>query len=119
MMKDTISAALAVLVGGAVVQGLLAWWSLPVGAALIALLFGFRPKGALLGGFLGGFLLWAGYAAVLNANNDGLLSSQIGVLLGGLGSTALVAATGLFGGLFAGLGAWAGSLARGGASSEA
>lgn len=111
-MQKTLSATLAILVGGAVGQALLAWWSLPVLAALIALLFRLRPRPALLGGFLGGLLLWGGYAAILNAQNDGILSAKIGVLFGGLGGPLLVLVTGLLGAVFAALGAWTGSLAR-------
>lgn len=93
-------------------QGLLAWWSLPVLAALIALIFRMRPHTALLGGFLGGLLLWGGYAAILNAQNDGIMSARIGELFGGISGILLVLITGIFGGLFSALGAWTGSLAR-------
>lgn len=112
-MQKTLSATIAILVGGAVGQGLLAWWSLPVLAALIALIFRMRPRPALLGGFLGGLLLWGGYAAILNAQNEGIMSGRIGELFGGLSGMLLVLFTGLFGGIFASLGAWTGSLARG------
>lgn len=111
-MQKTLSATIAILVGGAVGQGLLAWWSLPVLAALIALIFRMRPRTALLGGFLGGLLLWGGYAAILNAQNTGILSARIGTLFGGISGMLLVLITGLFGGVFAALGAWTGSLAR-------
>ncbi len=111
-MQKTFSAALAILVGGAVGQSLLAWWSLPVLAALIALIFRMRPRPALLGGFLGGLFLWGGYAAILNVQNDGILSARIGTLFGGLSGGLLVLITGLFGAVFAALGAWTGALAR-------
>ncbi|MEQ8704066.1 MAG: hypothetical protein RIC19_09115 [Phaeodactylibacter sp.] len=111
-MQKIISAALAILVGGAVGQSLLAWWSLPVLAALIALIFRMRPRPALIGGFLGGLLLWGGYAAILNVQNDGILSARIGALFGGVSGILLVFITGFFGAVFAALGAWTGSLVR-------
>lgn len=110
-MQKIFYATLAILVGGAVGQSLLAWWSLPVLAALIALIFRMRPRPALLGGFLGGLLLWGGYAAILNVQNDGILSVRIGELFGGLSGGMLVFITGLFGAIFAALGAGTGSLA--------
>jgi hypothetical protein len=110
-MKQIISIALAVFLGGAVVQSLLPWWSLPVFTALLGLWFKVGPMRALLGGLLGGALLWGGYAAVLNAQNDGLLSERIGLLLGGVSGLVLILLTAFIGGLFAGLGAWTGSLA--------
>jgi hypothetical protein len=110
-MKKTISYILALFVGGAVVQSLLPWWILPIFAALLAFLLRLRPGTALLGGLLGGFLLWGGYAGLLDIQNDSILSTRIGTLLGGLSSGLLVFATGLIGGLFASLGALTGSWA--------
>lgn len=107
-----ISFTLALVVGGAVGQSLLAWWSLPIIAALLAMAFGLRPTAAVLGGFLGGLLLWGGYAALLNVQNGGLLSARIGELFGGLGGGLLLLITALFGALFASLGALTGSLLR-------
>jgi len=110
-MQKIISYVFALFLGGAVVLSLLPWWSLPIFAALLAFLLEVRPGAAILGGVIGGFLLWAGYAGLLNVQNDGILSARIGALLGGVSGGILVLATGLVGGLFAGLGALTGSWA--------
>lgn len=111
IMKKIISYVLALFVGGAVVQSLLPWWTLPLFAALIAYYLKIRPGAAVLAGLIGGFLLWGGYAGLLNTQNDGILSARIGALLGGAGGGVLVLATGLIGGVFASLGALTGSWA--------
>ena len=110
-MNKVTSFVLALFVGGAVVQSLLPWWTFPIFAALIAYWVKIRPGAALLAGLLGGFLLWGGYAGLLNTQNDGILSARIGALLGGVSGGLLVLATGLLGGLFASLGALVGSWA--------
>lgn len=110
-MQKIFSYVFALFIGGAVVQSLLPWWAWPIFAAVLAFFLKVRPKAALLGGLIGGFLLWGGYAGLLNVQNDGILSARIGQLLGGVGGGTLVLVTGLLGGLFASLGALTGSWA--------
>jgi len=110
-MQKIFSYIFAFFLGGAIVLSLLPWWSLPIFAALLAFLMEVRPGAAAMAGLIGGFLLWAGYAGLLNVQNDGILSARIGDLLGGVSGGMLVLVTGAFGGLFAGLGALTGSWA--------
>ncbi|NRA49983.1 MAG: hypothetical protein HRU12_12690 [Phaeodactylibacter sp.] len=111
-MQKVLIATFAILIGGAIGQSFLAWWSLPVLAALIAVMLQLRQPAALISGCLGGFILWGGYAAFLDSQNNGILSARIGELFGGMESMLLVLTTGIFGAIFAALGAWTGSLAK-------
>lgn len=98
---------------GMTTQRWLPWW----GMALWGLGLGlWLSPGVLAGfgaGFLGGFLLWGGYAAWLNQANGGLLAGRIGEMLGGLSPWSVVIGTALLGGLLGGLSVLTGVLARG------
>lgn len=88
------------------------WWII----AFISLgsAFFLTPKSSTstMFGFLAGFLLWAGVAFFLDVENQHILSTKIGLLFGGLGSTILVSITGLIGGILAMLGSYIGSNLR-------
>lgn len=85
------------------------WW-LPSLAAL-ALGYLLKDQSAITAfaiGFLGLFLLWAGWSSYSDYLNDGILSGKIGALFNGLSGTSLIAITSLVGGLLGGLGALTG-----------
>lgn len=99
---------LFILILGFVLQSFLPWWSIVILVSILAYLFNLAPGITFIAGFLGVFALWAGYAAYLNAGNEGILASRIGALFGGLSPLLLVLITGLIGGIFGGLGALVG-----------
>ncbi len=90
----------------------LPWWSITVIAAVMAFIFHIRANVSFLAGFLVAALLWGGYAALVDAANDGILSERMGNLLGGASGLILVVLTAIIGGIFGGLGALTGSLGR-------
>ena len=110
-MKTAIYIGFLIILGG-ILQYFFPWWTLPLAAALLALGFRINPGRAFLAGFLGAVLLWGGYALYINILNEGILATRMGNLFGGMGPGMMVLLTALFGGLFSGLGAWTGSLAR-------
>lgn len=110
-MKSTYY-ILSLLLLGAILQYFFPWWTMPLAAALLAVAFRLLPGQAFLAALLGAALLWGGYAAYLNALNEGILAARMGGLFGGLGAGMMVALTALFGGLFGALGGWVGSLAN-------
>ncbi|MDH3649264.1 MAG: hypothetical protein OEQ53_06245 [Saprospiraceae bacterium] len=50
-------------------------------------------------GFLSYFIIWGSYAYLLNAQNDNILSIQMGDLFGGLSIFSLIFATAVMGGV--------------------
>lgn len=88
------------------------WWIVVVLAGLLAMLIKLKPTTSFLAGFLGVALLWGGYATYLDVLNEGVLSSRIGEMFGGLNSVLLILATAIFGGLLGGLGGLSGHFAR-------
>lgn len=97
-----------ILLFSAIAQLVLPWWIVPViayGSAWV----GSKSAGkAFLSGFLAIFLLWTGYALWIYINNDGILASRVGGLLGGLPGWLMPLITGLLGGLASGTAAFAG-----------
>jgi hypothetical protein len=82
----------------------LPWWSVAIAAFIVAVLVHQKAGKALLAGFLGVFLLWAGLAFWIDFQNDSILSKRIANLLPLHGNTLLlIVVTGLIGGLVAGL----------------
>jgi hypothetical protein len=103
---------ITLIVVGFGLQLFLPWWSMPLAAAVLAILFGLNPQKGFISGFLGAALLWGCYAAFTNLSNEGILASQMGQLFGGISGLLMVLVTTFFGGLFGGLGALVGSLSR-------
>jgi len=88
------------------------WWIGMVVAALVGLVLGNRSWGSFWMGFVGLFLLWAGYAHYIDYYNEGLLSKQIGQLFGGMNGIMMALVTGILGGILGGMAAMTGSLGR-------
>lgn len=87
------------------------WWVI-LPAGFLAGWF-FRAKPSFLVGFLAIFLLWAGYAYWLDAQNASLLSSKVaGLFPVNTGPYGMIALTGLIGGIAGGLAVSSGSLMR-------
>ena len=61
---------------------------------------------SLIMGFLSLSLVWAGYAALLNTGNAGVLSNAVGELFGGLSGPTMVIITGFLGGVGGLLAGW-------------
>ncbi|TXH20053.1 MAG: hypothetical protein E6Q95_06470 [Chitinophagaceae bacterium] len=84
----------------------LPWWSIALAGFIIAIIVKQASVKSFMGGLLGAFICWAGYAFIIDSKNQHLLSSKIGVLLG-IGNNAflLILVTGLVAGLVAGFAA--------------
>lgn len=98
----------------AFISGLfLPWWGIAITSLFIAVLVHQKPWKAMLAGFLGLFLLWAGLAWWIDMKNNGVLSAKVAAVLPlGGSSLAIILATGFIGGLVAGLAALTGSYLR-------
>ncbi len=103
---------IGVIVVGLGIHQAAPWWSIAAVAAVLVALIGIKAGEAILGGFLGAFILWAGTAWYFDIGNDGILSTRMGALLGGLDSRLMILLTGALGGLLGGLGALTGRMAR-------
>jgi len=95
-------------------QSFFPWWSLVVAAFACGYFMPLRLRiHSLWAGFIAGFLLWSVYALYLNMTNDGLLTTKIGDLLGGVPALSLPVLSGLFAGILSGMGALSGRLGKG------
>jgi hypothetical protein len=92
----------------AVLQFFLPWWTLAIGAFVVAFLFDNKSFPAFAAGFLGVILLWLGVAAYISMVTDSILTSKLNQLLP-INSFVITA---LVGGLVGGLSALTGSLFR-------
>jgi hypothetical protein len=97
------------LVLGFLLQLYLPWWILVVPAALLAWLLELTPRQAFVASLLAGTVLWGAYALYLD---NGILSSRLGQMMGGLSPFWLFLLTALVGGLLAAMGGVTGSLGR-------
>jgi hypothetical protein len=87
------------------------WWPAVVGATLS--FWGGGRSGRTFWPIVAGTMAaWAGIAAWFQIQNQGLLADKVAVLFQLSDGWALVAGTGLLGGLTAGLAAWTGAAAR-------
>lgn len=84
----------------------LPWWSVALAGFVIAIIVKQASVKSFIGGMFGAFICWAGYAFLIDSNNQHLLSSKIGMLLG-IGNNAflLILVTGAVAGLVAGFAA--------------
>lgn len=98
----------ATLLGGF----LFPWWWPALAAYVAGFLFPRYAGAALASGFLGTAMAWAGMAAFLDWRNHHLLSSRVAPLFQLPSGWAVVAATGVVGGLLGGVFAWAGYALR-------
>lgn len=109
LMKNSIAFLLMILF--AFITGLYcSWWVFALPVFVIAAFLLDKPFASFLTGFLAIFVLWAGLAAFINQNNDGLLAQKVAHLLPLKGSaTALILITGLIGALVGGSAALSGT----------
>jgi len=91
----------------------LPWWGIAIAALAVAAIVHQKAGKAFLAGLLGVFLLWAGLAWWIDMKNNSVLSQKIASILPlGGNSIALIAVTGLIGGLVGGFAAITGSFLR-------
>lgn len=107
-----LSFALVFLILSVSLQFFLPWWTMPLAAALTALVMNVEPLPAFTVACMVAVLSWGGYAAYLDYQNTSILSARMGQLFGGLSPILLILVTATFAGLFGGLAALAGSYAR-------
>lgn len=100
------------LIAAFIAHQFMPWWSIAVIAAILSFIFKTNASESFWVGFLTAALLWGGYAAYLDKANEGILTTRIGNMLGGLSGIVLVILSGVIGGIFGGLGALTGSLGR-------
>ena len=100
------------IIAGFVIQSYIEWWSIAIIALILGAWLNISSLKSFLFGFLGVFLLWGGYAALINAGNAGILATKIGAIFGGLSPTALILVTGVLGGIVGGFSALTGKLGR-------
>jgi len=112
MVKKLFTTAGIVIAGGATAFLGMPWWIVAVAGVLAGYFFP-APAGRSFGaGFAAGFLLWWGSALFFNSVNAGMLAGKMGALFEGLQTWQVLSATGILGGLLAGMGCLTGSLAR-------
>jgi hypothetical protein len=104
-----LSATFTILIISAILQVFLPWWIVAPVALAISFLFKLKPGEAFLAGFLGVFILWAGYAFYLDMGNNHILCKRIAALLHLSIPMLILLITGAVGGLVAGFGGLAGS----------
>lgn len=98
----------ATLVGGYIFP----WWWPAVAAYAVGFWISRRTGAAFLAGFGGTALAWASLAGFLDWRNHQVLSSRMAQLFHLPSGFAMVALTGILGGLMGGLAAWAGFALR-------
>lgn len=103
---------IVIIVGGLIFSFFTPWWVTSIIALLSAYIYKLRFWLAGLYGLLAGFLLWAVTAFYIDLENNQIMSSRIGSLLGGLNPITLIIITGLMGGLLTAFGSMTGSSIR-------
>lgn len=103
---------IAIIVLGYILQLATPWWGIALAAMIVTYVLNKNYWISFLVGFLAVFILWGGFALIKDLSNESLLSAQVGDLLQGLPSVALIALTGLIGGLVGGLSGMVGYSAR-------
>lgn len=102
----------SIMILGYALQFVLPWWSIALATIIVTYLLNKNYWVSFLVGFFAVFLLWGGFALIKDMANESLLSAQVGDLLQGLPSVALIALTGIIGGLIGGLSGLVGQSAR-------
>lgn len=103
---------LAVILLATLLHLLLPWYSIVLAGLAVGAMSSQKSTTLFMAGLLGGIILWGGYALYTNMANDSLLATRLGQTFGGLSPLGMVAVTAVVGGLYAGLGAMVGNLAR-------
>ncbi len=111
-MRFVLAILLTALLG--YILGLfLPWWAIAIAAFIVALLWQQRPGKAFASGFLAIFLLWGILAFVADIRNDHILGNRMSELIAGSHMPwVLILASGIIGGLVAGMGALSASVLR-------
>ena len=81
----------------------LPWWSIALAGFIGGLAFGSKASQAFVISLLGTGIAWLLMCFLINQNNDALLSTQIGQVLGGLSPILLILIVVVLGGLVSGL----------------
>jgi len=111
-MKNLIY-LLIYIIGCLILQLVGIWWLPAIAAILLGYLMKDQSTSAIFAlGFLGMFLLWAGWSFYSDNMNDGILSAKIGELFQGLSGISLIAISALLGGILGGLGALTGKFVQ-------
>lgn len=112
-MRAFLISTIAIAVTAGVLQLFLPWWVIVPVAFTVAYLHSLRLFSAFASGFVSIFLLWVTYAFIQSSANEHLLAQKVATLfpLGG-NVFALLAITGLIGGLVAGFAAMSGGAAK-------
>lgn len=105
-------AFILIIFSSLVLQAVFPWWSLAIGAALVAYFFSRKIWHAFLQGFLAVFLLWFSFAFWLSSGNEHLLAERISQIFGVTQPLLILVFTGFIGGITGGLGALTGALWR-------
>ena len=111
-MKNFLFSAVVIIIGCAVLQPFLPWYTIAVVAFAVGYFVKRSGLAAFAAGFVGVFLLWVAYAFMLSHANNDLLARKVATLLplhGNVG--ALLVVTGVVGGLVSGFAALSGRLA--------
>lgn len=107
-MKFSIQLVLTILLSW-MLQSYFPWWSAVIASFLIGMMFS-NNKGAssFFAGFLAIFILWTGYAMMIDIDSQSILTEKIARILTVNNKYLLILITGLIGGLPAGFGALSG-----------
>lgn len=96
-----------------ILQLFLPWYAVAIAGLLFGAFCPLKSSGqAFAYGLLAGALVWGVYSGFLNVQNQGILGSRIGAMLGGLSAWSMVFITALLGGIYCGLGGLTGFLGR-------
>jgi hypothetical protein len=115
--KDSIlkflKTQLPMLIVGGLAGYFLPWWATVPVFGIVGAWMGLSGKASFAHGTLAGTSLWSTFAGIYSNMNGGQMATMMGAVLGqgktDISSLHLIMATGLMGGVLAGLGAWAGS----------
>jgi hypothetical protein len=111
-MKNFILSLIVVAFVSALLQIFLPWYIIVLAGFIAGYTVKQKSGAAFASGFLGVFLLWAGYAYYLSSRNGDLLAHKVALILPLHGNVAaLILITGLLGGLVSGFASLTGSLA--------